>query len=120
MSIEEIAACLVRTLPAVSEHRDADPRLAALRRCRARRHLTDPARGGQASGMDWTGQPNNFVIPVRTAEQHQKWRATWKEILDALVNVASEGERETVRTLFEKEVPYEAPRGWMRDLEKVF
>ena len=69
--------------------------------------------------MDWTGQRDNFVVPTRTAEQRQRWRATWKEVLDALVDIASEGEKGTVRALIEMEVPHEAPRGWMRELQRV-
>lgn len=69
--------------------------------------------------MDWTGQPANFVVPEKTAEQRQRWRATWKEVLDALVDISSEGEKRTVRALLEMEVPHEAPRGWMRELERV-
>jgi hypothetical protein len=70
--------------------------------------------------MDWTGQPANFVIPTRTPERRQAWDATWKVVLDALVDTASEGERVALRALFEKEVPYEAPRGWIRDAENVY
>jgi hypothetical protein len=70
--------------------------------------------------MDWTGQPDNFIVPIRTAEQRQRWSATWTEVLDVLVEMVSEGERTNVRALFEKEVPHEAPRGWMRDLETFF
>lgn len=70
--------------------------------------------------MDWTGQPDNFVVPTRTAEQRQRWNATWKEVLDVLIEMASEGERGTVRALVEMEVPHETPRGWMRELESFF
>jgi hypothetical protein len=76
--------------------------------------------GERLTRMDLTGQPDNFVVPTRTAEQRERRNAMWKEVLDALVNMASEGERGTVRDLFEKEVPYEAPRSWMRDVENVF
>lgn len=70
--------------------------------------------------MDWTGQPDTFVVPSRTAEQRQRWAATNDEVRDALVSIVSEGQQRTVQQLLEQDVPHETPLTWMRDLEKLF
>jgi hypothetical protein len=70
--------------------------------------------------MDWTSQPANFVAPTRTPGERTTRNLALKDAFDALIDVASEGERETIRALFEKEVAQDAPRSWMRELRSVF
>jgi hypothetical protein len=82
--------------------------------------LTGPARRGTLPPMDWTGQPANFVAPTRMPGKRTTWNAALKEALDALLDIAPEVDRETLRALIAEEVSYEAPRSWMRDVRSAF
>jgi len=69
---------------------------------------------------DYTGVPAKFVDPRTTPEQGARWRAAWDEALEALVELASPGEKENVRAFLARGVQADAPQSWQREIEQHF